>query len=130
MTDHIIRALRAYGRYDNMGQIFFRTETDDTILLLVNCGDIFSWACADAQEITPDNIDIFEQSLADTQAAYGNGHPWDVPTDEALILFCARVRKMRPQGCVYGEISKLMHPLLDAAGPERSPSEPGNTPRK
>ena len=45
------------------------------------------------------------------------------------LLFCCRVRGMRPQGAALRSIPKPLWPLFDAAGPERNPKDFGNTPR-
>lgn len=56
----------------------------------VKCNDTFYYACTDFEEITPDNIDLLEQTFAEC-VALGNHADCYAPT-----LFVARVRKMKP----------------------------------
>jgi hypothetical protein len=72
------------------------------------------WRTADAERITEANIGILEQAIKDC--------------DEPL-LFCARVRRMRPQGAMYKYIKMEHRHFFDACGPEReldsgNPKEP------
>lgn len=108
--------------------------------LLVNCNDLFYWASADCEEITPDNLDILEQAFKDIKPFYdlwaksfksgkGDKVPY-VPMDLAPLLFCARVRNMRPQGAYYQDFPPGVDVLFDEAGPERDSKELSNTPRR
>jgi hypothetical protein len=94
------------------------------ITFLINCNDLFYWACADSETVTPANIGDLEQAFADAKAI----DPF-LGTCDASLLFCARNRKMRPQGKFYEAIQEKLWPLFDACGPERSLKEFGNTPR-
>jgi hypothetical protein len=80
----------------------------DRVRFYVNCNDVFAWACADAVEITPENVHLLKKSLEDTK---GDACAGD--------LFCARVYEMRPQGACYSYYPKELWPLFDACGPER-----------
>lgn len=37
--------------------LFSNTGSDKTIVLYVNCNDVFMWGCADAEDITTDQIE-------------------------------------------------------------------------
>lgn len=76
------------------------------------CSDLFEWGTADCEEITPDNFPELKRAVADVSAIdrYSSWGP---------ELFCARVRKMRPQGACYRSIPPLLTDLFDACGPER-----------
>jgi hypothetical protein len=106
--------------------------------ILINCNDLFYWACADCEEVTPDTLDLFEQSIRDVHAlheqwgkAFSARHrdktstgpveddPPYVDTGLGLLLYCARVRKLRPQGAYYDAFPPAVAALFDAAGPER-----------
>lgn len=76
------------------------------LTFFVHCNDLFTWGSADCEDVTPENIALLDQSYTDCRK-YGSD------------LFCARVRKMRPQGAVYSMIDKEYWPLFDACGPER-----------
>jgi hypothetical protein len=79
--------------------------------LAVNCNDFFWWGTGDCEPVTPENLSILKQVIADVD-----------DTDEWLkwagLLFCARVRQMRPQGCCYPKDSTMIA-LFDACGPKR-----------
>ena len=83
----------------------------------INCNDLFWWATADAEEVTPANIQTLRQAFADARAASKYGHIW------AGELFAARSRGMRPQNAAYPKDDPEMWPLFDAAGPEREPDK-------
>jgi hypothetical protein len=81
--------------------------------ILVNCSDFFAWACADAQPITQENIDHLRAAIDECEA---------VPEFEGVgwigLLFCAKARGMRPQGCAYPK-HHAVAALFDACGPKR-----------
>lgn len=104
--------------------------------ILINCNDLFYWACADCEEVTPENLDVLEGALRDIQVFHDrwanylrenrdvskrahDSEPPYVSTSDALLLFCCRVRKMRPQGAFYDAFPPGVDALFDAAGPER-----------
>lgn len=119
--DFVARVLSLFDRYDIHDLLFWRTgkrygggEFANPASFFVNCNDVFCWGTADLEEITPENIEVLEASLADCKAI-------DRVTGaiEAPHLFVARVRKMRPQGAMYPHINPALWPLFDACGPER-----------
>lgn len=93
--------------YDN-STLFWKTE-NGIVQFYVNCSDVFAWGCADASPLTPENWNIFEQCLQET-----NGD-----CDMAAYLFSARLSHMRPQGAFYKYIPENLYDLFDACGPER-----------
>lgn len=118
----VFRVLNLFCKEDSHDILFWRVD-DGEIRFFVNCNDIFDWASADLEEITPENIIELEKAVADVKAMGSN------ETYEAFYLFCARMRKRRPQGAAYPSDRKLW-PLFDAVGPERSlglgnPKQPG-----
>lgn len=120
-----VMAATAMWPHDLCDAIWWRCDTQFApVSFLVGCNDLFFWGCADLEELTPSNIDVFEKAIEDVRAASGS-------CCYGPELFCARVRKMRPQGRAYPGDRKLW-PLFDACGPERTvgPSDPANTPRE
>ncbi len=96
------QGLRGVGWYSN-------TEPD--VQLCGDCSDLFFWGCSDAEEITPDNIELLNTSRVDCAS---RGHEsW------TLGLFAARVRRMRPQGAFYEAIPEALVTLFDECGPPR-----------
>ena len=115
--EFIVEVLRFYAKIDCQGELFWNIHERQPLAMYVMCNDQFWWATADAEEITPENFGVLTQAVADCKAAA----PKDVmAADYGLLLFCCRVRKMRPQGCCYPGDERLW-PLFDAAGPERKP---------
>src|SRR5262245_11925739 len=80
----------------------------------VLCSDLFWWGTADGEEISPATLPILEQAVADLQAANPDG-----TYTEADLLYCCRVRHMRPQQPYYRHIAPHLHALFDACGPDR-----------
>jgi hypothetical protein len=113
MDAFTLRVLRATYRAQIHDALSWIVDGEN-VAFCINCNDVFEWATADVEELTPENIDVFEQACADC---------WEIDEEiYAPYLFCARVRKMRPQGAAYpkGDEHKKLRALLDAAGPARS----------
>jgi hypothetical protein len=111
--EFVLRVLRTVA-FDNCGDLWWRTDGEYApVTFLVECSDVFWWGTADCEQVTPENVDAFEQAYRDAGAAdkdYGLSH--------GGALFCARTRALRPQGAAYPEEQSLW-PLFDACGPER-----------
>ena len=124
MTYFLERILRA-TEFEGTDGIWWRIfkEEDNRLAVFALCNDFFVWACADVEEITPENLVVLEGAKVDL-AKLGDDEEMYV-----ALLFCSRVRGMRPQGAFYEHLPKPSWPLFDACGPERDPSEPGNTPK-
>ena len=127
----ILRVLGIVEEYELRDMLFWRTDSKYApVTFMINCNDIFYWGCADLEPITPENIGILEQSGKDYKEIGKSIDPKSSMYElEIPALFCARVRKMRPQGACYPE-DKAYWPLLDACGPKRetglgNPHEPG-----
>lgn len=84
------------------------------------CSDVFFWGSADSETITEETFPDFLKAVDDCKGSKEIG-AW---------LYCARIRKERPQGAAYTFIAKDLWPLFDACGPERevefgNPYKPG-----
>lgn len=114
-NDEILRVLHAVAEADHTDMIWWRTDDEYApVTFLVNCNDCFYWATADCEEITPDKLQLFEQTLKDAKAACdGFG------TIYAGELFAARCRKLRPQNASYALYPPEMWGLFDESGPPR-----------
>ena len=91
------------------GQIFW----DENLKFYVLCNDFFFWACSDAEDITEKNFHELEKAIK------------DAGEQDGPLLFCARMRKMRPQGAAYCLAQQKNWPLFDKCGPPRK-AELGN----
>ena len=110
----VMRIFNVTAKYNDYDEIWWRTDGEYApVTMIVNCNDLFFWACADAEAITAENIDEFEQAYEDAAKADEHGACY------AALLFCCRVRKMRPQTPYYKHIPEPMHELFNACGPKR-----------
>ena len=85
----------------------------ETLVLFVNCNDVFAWACADAESVTmPELPALYELWRAD--------HTWG-PTQ-----WCIEKRKQRPQKPVEREMRAVgaWREAYDALGQEPPPAAP------
>jgi len=123
--DFVLDVLKTTGDYDIGGMIFWRTDEDYAPLtFFAICNDVFAWACADAEEITPQNLPDLKKALKDVEIS---NHCCNYI--EGVALFVSRIRKERPQGACYPE-DKTLWKLFDETGPEReidisNPFKPG-----
>src|SRR5262245_11099327 len=123
--DFVLRVLRTFEEIDAVGDLWWRTGGHfDPVTFYVSCNDIFFWGTADCEEITPENIEQLDQAIRDVHEVTSKDG-WGAST--AVLLFCARIKGMRPQGAAYQYIDQALVHLFDAAGPERDENEPGNT---
>lgn len=94
LTKRIMRAIQKHrgersfmhlSDIDGDSQLLYHIDKNDDIVMSVICSDEFHYAAADCEEITQENIDIFEKSLDDCDSVVIGG-----------ILFVARSRNMKP----------------------------------
>ena len=110
-SDFVLDVLTLLDKYDDY-DIFWRVENGQ-VRFWTNCNDLFWWATADGEELTPENLPILRQCYEDCKAACVIG------TVYAQSLFACRMRGMRPQGAAYPKSDPEMWALFDAAGPPR-----------
>lgn len=114
--DFIIRVLCAFRACKlEHGPLWWRTDGEYApVTFLVNCNDLFWWACSDCERVTEANIVEVERAFADVRAAD------EIETIQwASQLFVCRVRGMRPQKPALRNIPESIRPLFLACGPER-----------
>ncbi len=110
-----MRVLRAFAVWPNESNDMLLWRTDGRyapITFFANCSDLFDWATADWEVITPENVGVLERAFEDVRAL---SRGW---LYEGVYLFCARVRGRRPQRPAYPKDERLW-PLFDACGPVR-----------
>jgi hypothetical protein len=114
MTDQdVIHVLRFLIEHELADSMFYMRDQSGDIHINVNCNDLFWWGTADCEDLTVERIPEFKKAIDDCKAVWSTGESY------AGELFCARIRKMRPQNACYVNVPKQIWPLLDAAGPER-----------
>lgn len=116
MLDNFIKELLSYIAEEDL---YNAIEWTSELKFFVNCNDMFWWACSDLEVITPENFETFKQSFNDTVTALEHGSNKYSYFEWAPMLFCARVRGMRPQGAVYKNMPIELYDLFNKCGPER-----------
>lgn len=105
--NYIMTVLETIATADAHRDLWWRTDGEYApIRFFINCNDAFIWGSADCEDVTPENVELLQQAYGDYEAHGG-------------LLFCARMRKMRPQGAMYHYLDKKYWGLFDACGPER-----------
>lgn len=125
MTDYnhayVLDVLDTLASCDRQSSLFWRTDAEYApVTFFINCNDEFWWATADCERITPENLPELHQAIKDCQVAEGD--KW---CSWGPLLFCARVRKMRPQQPAYPKDEPAVAALFDAAGPVRDRKDEG-----
>ena len=80
--------------------------SDGAVRMYVDCSDLFFWACADAEEISFDELNDLSEYVSISPGFGG-------------LMWCAKKRGMRPQKPYYKLFSKAESEILDGFGPER-----------
>lgn len=110
----LLRFMRLCAKQEMHDSFWWRTDGDYApVTIFAPCNDFFHWGCADLERVTPDNIGMLEKACEDCRAAD------DCCSHYGELLFCARLRGMRPQGAYYKHLPKELHHLFDACGPLR-----------
>ncbi len=92
--------------------LFWRTDDKFApITFMVNCSDLFIWACDDVIDITSENIDSLEATIKEVELI-----DEDI-VDQAPLLWCCRQRGNQPQKPYYKHLNKSLHDLFEACGP-------------
>lgn len=107
--------LLAIDDLDATDAIFWRCDGEYApISFFIRCNDVFHWGCADAEPVTLGTLPVLRQAFEDCKKAE--------PVAGVVLapdLYCARVRKMRPQFAYFRNIGREIKLLFEAAGPER-----------
>lgn len=110
-----MRVMKIFDDIDERDSLWWNTSGPYAPLQFsVMCSDSFDWATADAEALTPDNIGVLEQSIADVKPLgydMGEGVHW------GLLLFCARARGQRPMRQM--QIPDNLQALFESVGPPR-----------
>lgn len=135
VTDVLEMLEDGYG--DLKDAVFTWVDHQRRIRFDVNANDLFWWATADGEAITPENLPALKQAVQDVREAQGVGvepkvgaagelwYDWWHAGSLGAQLFAARMRKMRPQRPCYKSFPPAVQPLFDACGPLRNPKDEG-----
>lgn len=119
------RIFSIFAHFDLGEHYLFWRFDKEKFSIFALCNDLFYWACSDLEEITLENIEIFEQAARDLKANN------ILSSSNLSILFACRVRNMQPQGAYFKRTHPVLNSMLVSAGPEREvDGKPfGNTPK-
>ena len=121
----VMRAFAAAGGVPPNELLWWRTDGEYApVTFFINCNDMFYWATADCEKLTPKNIGELERAIADCRTV-DDGHKGRVAIMSAPELFVARLRKMRPQRPWMRKAPVYMRALFDACGPKRDRKDEG-----
>lgn len=112
--DFLHELLQATSRADINSELLWHSD-GERIQVWANVSDVFAWGGSDAEEITPANLPVLVQAIADLKAIHSFDQVY------APELFAARVRGTRPQGAAYPKERAATQALFDTCGPEREP---------
>lgn len=120
----IHRVLKACRSIDDTDGVHFMPRDDGSVQPWVILGSVFAWAMADAEDITPENVQEFERAVADVTAVCQQSPKriFVQRCSDACILFACRVRCMRPFKH-HGRypVEDVVEPLIDAI-PDNRPA--------
>lgn len=117
--EFVLRVLAVTAAADGREDIWWRTDGEYApVTFWVLCNDVFYWATADMEPLTPETIGELERAYADVRTATGDA-------SYGATLYCARRRKMRPQRPVYERLDERLRPLFDACGSPRARGDEG-----
>ena len=114
--------LLALGKIDCSPNLH-RCPGGDAVAVMINCNDLFSWACADGEPVVPADVPILNE-VAQELLSDIKERLYDIYT-YAESLFCCKKRKMRPQNCVLVKYPDHIRPLFEKCGPVRTDKECG-----
>ena len=116
--DFILDVLRLQNEYDCYGEpIYWATHEDYApITFFVLCNDTFYYSSADAERITPEDMSMLRQAIADVEATGAYELRLDA-YETGCELWVARKRKMRSLRAAYLKDERL-RALFDACIPK------------
>lgn len=109
-----LRVMRLFDSFDgpSSDHLWWRTDSEYApVTMIVNCNDLFIWACADCELVTAHNIASLEVTIAEVAAIDATA------VEDAPLLWCCRQRRRRPQAPYYKHLDPKLHALFDACGP-------------
>lgn len=112
--EFVTRVLRIFWTEDTTDMLFWRVDNNQPSFYVI-CSDTFAWASADVEEITPENVELLEQTIEEVKALRPSMMMW------AFYLFCARVRGIRVMPKIV--IPEALKAMFDACGPVRTSND-------
>lgn len=98
--------------------LYWYFAEDGQLNFCLNCNDLFWWATADSEDITPDNFHLLDEAWKKLQSDHDKIYYF-------TNLFASMSRKMRPQRPAMKNMPDYIRELFLACGPERDQKEEG-----
>jgi hypothetical protein len=115
----VLKVLHLCATIDFTDCLWWRTDgAYAPVTFFVSCSDKFATSCADHEELTPSNVDVFEKAIADCLAIETRDDT-SFARFHAPLLFCARVRGERPLKYAYSKYGSSVVALFEQCGPPR-----------
>lgn len=121
----VVSALTCYGETTDV-MWWIEDETKE-VKCGVMCNDVFFWGCADVEELEAEDVPMLKEikKMLFEMSRNESGKFINQFYLHGDILFCAKKRKMRPQGAMYKHIPKELWHLFNECG-EHRPEDFGN----
>ncbi len=97
----------------------------DAVAVMINCNDLFFWACADGEPVVPADLPILDEVLRELHSDVNEPTRHYDKYTYSESLFCCKKRKMRPQNCILVKYPDHIRPLFEKCGPVRTDKECG-----
>lgn len=112
--DFTYEVLSLLAETDCLMSIWWRCDGEFApVTFFVNANDLFEWACADCETLTPDDLPALRQAIKDVSAIN------EMEKDLGFSLWVARKRGMRLQIPAYPKDERI-RALFDACRPTRT----------
>ena len=121
--ESVLRIFDPARPYGDLSESILMLSRGGQTTFIVNANDLFAWATADGVEITPENLPMLWQALADVRialkapphepsASVSVWHAWYDAGSYAAALFCCRVRRQPPQAAYLDTLPSALRPLF------------------
>lgn len=112
----ILPLLQLCAEFEAQDDIWWRCDGEYApITFYAMCNDFFYWGVSDAEEITTHTLPVLREAFEACEAVEPT-----IGCCFGMMLYCAKIRKLRPQGSVYrNTIPESLWPLFDECGPPR-----------
>lgn len=104
IPNYLVPFMQTVAKHDLFGEVFWHS---DFKFVGINCNDVFYWGCADLEAVSSlEDVQLLDECCEKSKY-------------DGAMLYCAKKRKMRPQGAMYKHIDEGDRSLFNECGPER-----------
>ena len=101
-TEFVLKMMRFIAKHDLFEEFGWNSQLEFEVL----CNDVFWWATSDCVPVTESSFKLLKECVAEAEI-YGP------------LLYCSKIKKVRPQGAMYNSIPREYWDLFDGCGPIR-----------